>query len=104
MPDPVFVLAMPHCGAARVAAMLGMHTQAYGLPELNLFMADRLGELLSTFRRSESRLEDGGELAESFLQHFFPCGHDQQRVPQHRDRQQDEHRRDHSEQLHAYPP
>lgn len=59
MPDPVFVLAMPHCGAARVAAMLGMHTQAYGLPELNLFMADRLGELLSTFRRSESRLEDG---------------------------------------------
>ncbi|MDT0497584.1 sulfotransferase [Algiphilus sp. W345] len=59
MPDPVVILAMPHCGAARVAAMLGMHTQAYALPELNLFMTDRLGDLLSTFRRSESRLEDG---------------------------------------------
>ena len=52
----------------------------------------------------ESRLEDGGELAESFLHHLFPGGHDQQRVPQHKDRNHDEHRHGRTYHLHVRPP
>lgn len=57
--DPVFVLAAPYCGAARIAAMLGGHARATALPELHLFLADTVGALQRTHALSEARLDDG---------------------------------------------
>jgi hypothetical protein len=42
--DPVFVLAPPRSFSSIVAAMLGQHPQMYGLPELELFGAETMGE------------------------------------------------------------
>lgn len=41
---PVFVLAPPHSFSSVVATMLGQHPQMYGLPELELFAAETVGE------------------------------------------------------------
>lgn len=43
---PLFVLAAPYSGTTWLVARLGMHPELCALPELNLFMADRVGELL----------------------------------------------------------
>jgi len=45
MREPVFILAPPRSFTSLVNAMLGQHPQMYGLPELNLFLADTLTEL-----------------------------------------------------------
>lgn len=58
-PDPVFILAAPCCGASFVAASLGCHPQLHATPELNLFMARDLGELLEVFRLSQGPAADG---------------------------------------------
>jgi hypothetical protein len=39
-PQPVFILAAPRSFSSVVCAMLGRHPEAYGVPELNLFIAD----------------------------------------------------------------
>lgn len=44
-PDPLFILAPPRSFTSVACAMLGQHPQMYGLPELNLFMAETLGEM-----------------------------------------------------------
>lgn len=41
---PVFVLAPPRSFSSVVAAMLGQHPQLYGLPELQLFGAETMGD------------------------------------------------------------
>ena len=41
---PVFVLAPPRSFSSVVAAMIGQHPQLYGLPELQLFTAETLGD------------------------------------------------------------
>lgn len=45
-PQPLFALAAPFSGSTWLIARLGMHPGLFALPELNLFMADRVGELL----------------------------------------------------------
>lgn len=45
MAAPLFLLAPPRSFTSVINAMIGMHPQAYGLPELNLFIADTLVEL-----------------------------------------------------------
>lgn len=50
---PVMILAAPFSGASYLAAMLGGHPRLYAVPELNLFMADTLGELLEIFHLSQ---------------------------------------------------
>lgn len=45
MRAPLFILAPPRSFTSLVNAMLGQHPQMYGLPELNLFLADTLAEL-----------------------------------------------------------
>jgi hypothetical protein len=55
----VFVLAAPFCGASHAAGMLGMHPQLYAVPELCLFMADGVAELLDIFRLSQGPQADG---------------------------------------------
>lgn len=47
---PVFILASPRSFTSMLCAMLGQHPQHYGMPELNLFLADTLGELVEHTR------------------------------------------------------
>lgn len=46
---PVWILAAPFSGASWLASCLGCHPQLYATPELNLLMADTVGELLDIF-------------------------------------------------------
>jgi hypothetical protein len=42
MPEPLFILCPPRSYSSLIGTMLGQHPQCYGLPELNLFVADDL--------------------------------------------------------------
>src|SRR5215470_7660537 len=44
MPDPVIILAPPRSFTSVVCGMLGQHPQMYGLPEVNLFVAETMRE------------------------------------------------------------
>lgn len=48
-PAPVWILAAPFSGASWLTSCLGRHPQLYAVPELNLLMADTVGELLDIF-------------------------------------------------------
>ena len=56
---PLLVLSAPGAEAARVAAMLGRHPEAYGLPELNLHLASTVEGLLAVFQISQGNERDG---------------------------------------------
>jgi hypothetical protein len=47
----VFVLCTMRSFSSLVCAMLGQHPQLYGLPELNLFVADDIGGMVEYYRR-----------------------------------------------------
>ncbi|RAI04296.1 sulfotransferase [Acuticoccus sediminis] len=40
MPEPLFILCPPRSFSSIVCGIVGQHPQCYGLPELNLFLAD----------------------------------------------------------------
>jgi hypothetical protein len=42
--EPIFILALPRSFTSLVNAVLGQHPQLYGLPELNLFLAETMAE------------------------------------------------------------
>src|SRR4051812_15033945 len=44
MDGPIIILAPPHSFTSIVSAMLGQHPQMYGLPEVNLFVAETMQE------------------------------------------------------------
>ena len=44
MPEPLFVLCPPRTYSSIVCGIIGAHPDCYGLPELNLFLGDTLGE------------------------------------------------------------
>lgn len=46
---PVWILSAPFSGASWLAGCLGSHPDLYATPELNLFMAPTVGELLDIF-------------------------------------------------------
>lgn len=46
---PVWILAAPFSGASWLAGCLGSHPDLFATPELNLFMAPTVGELLDIF-------------------------------------------------------
>jgi len=46
IPEPVIVLCAPRSFSSVTAAMLGQHPDLYAFPELNLFAATSLGELI----------------------------------------------------------
>lgn len=46
MRPPLIILTPMRSFSSVVCAMLGQHPQAYGLPEVNLFIADTVGELM----------------------------------------------------------
>lgn len=50
MPPPLFILTCMRSYSSLVCAMLGQHPAMYGLPELNLFMADTLAGVMNKLR------------------------------------------------------
>lgn len=46
MKPPLFILTCMRSFSSVVSNMLGQHPETYGLPELNLFLADTLGEVI----------------------------------------------------------
>jgi len=48
-PAPLFILGSPRSFTSLVCAMIGQHPEVYGVPELNLFVADTLEEFVDTF-------------------------------------------------------
>lgn len=50
-PQPLFVLCTMRSFSSLVCAMLGQHPEAYGLPELNLFVADDVGGVIRYYAR-----------------------------------------------------
>lgn len=51
-PQPLFILASPRSFTSLICAMLGQHPQAYGVPELNLFMTETMDQLIKRMRGS----------------------------------------------------
>jgi hypothetical protein len=79
---PIIVLGAPSAAPSRVAAMLGAHPVAIALPELRLFMADTVGELLEIFEVGGSGYADGLlrtvavlEFGDDDDQHIVRAGH-----------------------------
>ena len=65
--QPIFVLAPPRSFSSIVSTMLGQHPQMYGLPELELFAAETVGEWWelcaeATFPRAHGALRAVAEL------------------------------------------
>ena len=59
MMDPVIILAPPRSFTSVIAAMLGQHPQLFGMPELNLFVAESMQEregVLAEYRFSNDGL------------------------------------------------
>ncbi|MBK1989422.1 sulfotransferase [Sphaerospermopsis aphanizomenoides BCCUSP55] len=50
VPHPVIILASPRSFTSLVCAMLGQHPEAYGVPEINLFVKETLQELVDVSR------------------------------------------------------
>ncbi len=88
-PDPVFILAPPRSFTSVICSMLGQHPQMYGLPEVNLFVAETLGEMWGFYTRHRfgrdgllravAQLYSGEQtiqtilLAQRWVQIRFPC-------------------------------
>lgn len=76
---PVYLLAAPFSGASVLAGVLGQHPDVVAVPELNLFLADTVGELLDIFDmgqgghshgllRALAQLDFGGQTDEGIAQ------------------------------------
>ena len=46
MPEPLFIICPGRSFSSVVCACVGQHPEAFGVPELNLFMKDTVGELI----------------------------------------------------------
>jgi len=50
--EPLFILCPGRSFSSVVCAVIGQHPQCYGLPELNLFLGDTLGEAMQVYTKS----------------------------------------------------
>lgn len=50
MPDPLIIIAPGRSYTSLIGGMLGQHPEIYGMPEVNMFHADTLGEVLQSFK------------------------------------------------------
>jgi hypothetical protein len=66
---PVFLLALPRCHSAVVAAMLGQHPQMYDFPETHLFSAPTMEKWWELSEQSAFHMADG--LLRAVAQLFF---------------------------------
>jgi len=51
--EPIFILAPPRSFTSLISTMLGQHSEAYGVPELNLFVADTLKDVMDFFHSTK---------------------------------------------------
>jgi hypothetical protein len=58
-PQPIFILASPRSFTSVICAMLGRHPQLYGVPELNLFTAETLEQLVRRMKGSRLQQQHG---------------------------------------------
>jgi len=49
MPEPLIILCPPRSFSSIVCGIIGQHPDCYGLPELNLFLGDNLGEVWNSY-------------------------------------------------------
>ncbi len=49
-PAPIFILASPRSFTSLISTMLGQHPQAYGVPELNLFVTETMDQQLQRMK------------------------------------------------------
>lgn len=47
-PPPLIILGAPRSYTSLVSTMIGQHPECYGMPELNLFLAETVGELVES--------------------------------------------------------
>lgn len=76
-PQPVFLLCTMRSFSSLVCAMLGQHPELYGLPELNLFVADDIEGMVDYYRRRPhglhgllrtiAEIEFGGQTQETIV-------------------------------------
>jgi hypothetical protein len=59
VPQPIFILASPRSFTSLICAMLGQHPQLYGVPELNLFLAETIEQLLRPSRKTWNAKQHG---------------------------------------------
>jgi hypothetical protein len=59
LPPPLFILAPPRSFTSVVCGMIGQHPEMYGLPEVNLFVAERYIGLQMLYRRFRPHLAHG---------------------------------------------
>src|SRR5688572_18491184 len=59
MPEPLLILCPPRSYSSIVCGILGQHPDCYGLPELNLFLGDDLGDVWTTTAFMRSFGQDG---------------------------------------------
>ena len=59
VPPPIFILASPRSFTSLLCAMLGQHPELYGVPELNLFIAEKLEELVPLNGQRDRKLNAG---------------------------------------------
>ncbi len=50
MPEPLFILATARSYTSLIGTMIGQHPQIYGLPEVNLAVADTLGGMMQVLK------------------------------------------------------
>ena len=50
VPQPIFILGAPRSFTSLVCTMLGQHPEAYGVPELNLFITETLEQMLQRLK------------------------------------------------------
>jgi len=56
VPQPIFILASPRSFTSLLCGMLGQHPEAYGVPELNLFLAETLQQLLEELKGQSRKM------------------------------------------------
>jgi hypothetical protein len=57
--EPIIILASPRSFTSLVCAMLGQHPQAYGVPEINLFITKNLQQLVNYSKRNKGFMIHG---------------------------------------------
>jgi Sulfotransferase family len=59
VPPPIFVLASQRSFTSLVCTMIGQHPEAYGVPEINLFVKETLQQLVQSSRRDRQFMVHG---------------------------------------------
>lgn len=57
--SPIFILSSPRSYSSIISSMIGQHDSLFGLPEINLFLADDFQGYLAFMEKETLNLKDG---------------------------------------------